>query len=347
MIRSLDKIGDCDFCGNREVYIYDLQRDQGLDSRFNDVISIFKLSNDLPNDYPPHKLVMLKDEFANNWNIFNGLSSEKIYTLLKSLLEVNYSEKISLLNSTVGILEFINEEYLNNNSLLKNHTWEDFVNYLKHINRFHLKHINLDVLSIYIERLSTTLEDDLFYRARISNEEELDFAKMGAPPARFAKAGRANSEGISHLYLASDIETVIKEIRPSSSDCIFIGRFPVPENTKVVDFRILKKISVFDFEDPAMFAINIDNFNKMSNEISKPVRSGDSKLDYLPTQFIVDFIKSRNETLVEPIRGIVFDSTLSTSGYNLMIFNPEFISCNRIIKKSISEISYSHIPIED
>lgn len=195
----------------------------------------------------------------------------------------------------------------------------------------------------YLERLTATVEEDTFYRARISNNRELDELEMGAPPPLSATAGRANSEGISHLYLASDTGTVISEIRPSLSDTVYIGKFPIKEELKVVDFRLLKGLDVFGFTDPIMYAINLDIFNEMNKAISKPVRSGDSRLDYLPTQFFVDFIKSLNETESAGYHGIVFESTLSTSGYNLMIFDPSLLSCTKVEKRIIQTLNYTHI----
>ena len=200
------------------------------------------------------------------------------------------------------------------------------------------------VLNDYLQRLTTNVEDDTFYRARISNNKELDKEEMGAPPPYFATAGRANSEGISHLYLANETGTVISEIRPSLSDTVYIGKFPIRQELKVVDFRLLKKIDVFSFTDPTMYALNLDIFNEMSKAISKPVRSGDSKLDYLSTQFIVDYIKSLNETEGAGYHGIVFESTLSTSGYNLMVFDPNLLSCTRVEKRTIQTLNYTHAP---
>ncbi|KOF08644.1 hypothetical protein AC739_19145, partial [Planococcus glaciei] len=215
--------------------------------------------------------------------------------------------------------------------------------YIKHENRFHSNHINFEIFKDYLERLTTMVGEETFFRARISNNNELENQDMGAPPPSLATAGRANSEGISHLYLASDTNTVINEIRPSLSDTVFIGKFPIRSELKVVDFRLLKSLDVFEFVDPVMYAINLETLNEMNKAISKPVRSGDSKLDYLPTQFIVDFIKSLNETEAANYHGIVFESTLSTSGYNLMIFNPEILSCSRIEKRIIQTLNYTHV----
>lgn len=343
IIKSLNNLGDCSFCDSNNVHIYDLESDKGLDDLFNDILSIFKLGTDLIADgYSQYKLISIKDDFKNKWNIFNDkLDGSKIHQLLDSLLKHNYVDKISYLNNQVGIIEWMNESYLEEKSVLKRFSWAEFVGYIKHENRFHSNHINHEVLKEYLKRLTTTVEEDTFYRARISNDRELDMSDMGAPPPYLATAGRANSEGISHLYLASEKDTVISEIRPSLGDTVYIGKFPIREELKVVDFRLLKSLDVFEFTDPTMYAINLETFNEMSNAISKPVRSGDSKLDYLPTQFIVDFIKSLNGNDSAGYQGIVFESTLSTSGFNLMIFEPSQLSCVRIEKRTIQTLNYT------
>ncbi|WP_339181832.1 RES family NAD+ phosphorylase [Paenibacillus sp. FSL R5-0701] len=347
IIKSLKNIGNCHFCNSVEVHVYNIPQDSGLDERFNDIISIFKLASELTTyDYSQYKLISIKDDFEKNWSIFNNLSSTKIHEFLHVLLEANYPDKLPFLSNQVGILEWKNEQYLNDYAVLKGKSWNEFVQYIKHENRFHSKHINYNVLEEYLRRLTSTLDDDVFFRARISNRSELTLDKMGAPPKEFATAGRANSEGISHLYLASDTSTAISEIRPSKGDTIYLGKFPIRKPLKVVDFRILKKLDVFVFQDPVIYAINLETFILMNKDISKPVRSGDSKLDYLPTQFIVDFIKSLNETTGVGYDGIVFESTVSTTGYNLMLFDPEILSCNRVEKRIIESLSYSHVEVQ-
>lgn len=343
IIRSYKNIGNCNFCGSNNVHLYDLEKDNGIGELFNNILSIFKLGIDLiPYGYPPYKLISIKDEFERKWNIFNDFDSNKIYQFLSVLLGEKYPDKIPLLNNQVGIIELMDEGYLNENSVLKGCSWKDFVHYIKHVNRFHTNRINYDVLKDYLLRITTTVEEEAFYRARISNEKELEKKDMGAPKPKLATAGRANSEGISHLYLASDINTVISEIKPSLNDIIYIGKFPITEELKVIDFRLLKNIDVFEFNDPARFAINLEIFNEMSKAISKPIRSGDSKLDYLPTQFIVDYIKMLNETESAGYHGIVFESTLSTSGYNLMVFDPEKLESSKVEKRTIQSLSYNH-----
>lgn len=344
IIRSYKIIDNCNFCGSSNVHVYNLNKDSGLDELFNDILSIFKLSTDLiPDGYSPYKLISIKDEFEKKWGIFNNIDGNKIHQFLYNLLREKHPDKIPLLNNQVGIVEWMNESYLNENSVLKGYSWKNFVHYIKHENRFHSNHINYEILKDYLKKLTATIDGESFFRARISNEKELERKDMGAPLPKIATAGRANSEGISHLYLASDTHTVVSEIRPSLSDTIYIGKFPIRKELKVIDFRLLKNLDIFEFNDPIRFAINLEIFSEMSKDISKPVRSGDSKLDYLPTQFIVDFIKSLNETESAGYHGIVFESTLSTSGYNLMIFDPKILECIKVEKRTIQSLNYNHV----
>ncbi|UZJ78750.1 RES family NAD+ phosphorylase [Fictibacillus sp. KU28468] len=345
MIKSLDNLGDCDYCGCRNVYVYNLQHDnKGLDEQFNNLLNIFHLGEELRIDgFSEYKLISIKDEFEKNWKIFNNFNGGKIHRFLNTLLEQRYPEKIEFLNNQVGIIEWMNKDYLEENSVLKGHSWEEFVTYIKHNNRFHSKHVNYKVLNDYIDTITITVDEDDFYRARISNNAELGLEDMGAPPPSLATAGRANSEGISHLYLASEKETVISEIRPSIGDTVYIGKFPIRQKLKVVDFRLLKSLDVFSSDDPTRYAINLEIFHEMTKAISKPVRSGDSKLEYLPTQFFVDYIKGLNETESAGYNGIIFESTLSTNGYNLMIFDPDLLSCTRVERRIIKTLNYTHI----
>ena len=52
---------------------------------------------------------------------------------------------------------------------------------------------------------------------------------------------------------------------------------------------------------------------KISVDLSKPMRRYDSELDYIPTQFICEFIK-----IYTGVQGIKFRSSLHTLGNNIV-----------------------------
>lgn len=140
---------------------------------------------------------------------------------------------------------------------------------------------------------------------------------MGAPPVMSATAGRTNSEGIQCLYLASDEETTFHEVRARENDHVSIGEFYQVKDMKVVDLSLFDKIETFPIPDFDMtwFAINIDIIRKIGNEVAMPMRRFDSTLDYVPTQYICDYVKHLGYD------GIRYKSTLVEDGINYAIFD--------------------------
>lgn len=343
LIISFKNKGNCDFCSSKGVNVYDMDTNNGLDDKFNELLSCFSKSELLiENNYPKYDLFALKTELKDKWNIFNFPNDSDVYRFLESLLKNKFPDKLELLDGQVGIIEIINPNYLQKNSIFKGKNWNDFLKHIKHELRFHSNFVNYDILKYFLSLLTVNINDVDYYRARICNEYTLEAKDMGAPPSYLATAGRANSEGISHLYLGNEPNTVIGEIRPNISDDVYIGRFPIRNKLKIIDFRKLNSVDVFDMQEVAKFAVNIDILNNMNSAISKPVRSGDSKLDYLPTQFIVDYIKSLGLQKEEKYDGIIFDSTISNgNGYNLMIFDPDILDCNNVEKRNIDSLIYN------
>ena len=78
----------------------------------------------------------------------------------------------------------------------------------------------------------------------------------------------------------------------------------------------------------------------MSIDIARPLRRHDSSLDYLPTQYISDFIKSRG------FAGIEYKSTMNKSGYNLAVFNERLFECITVDVYDIRELKYEYIKLK-
>ena len=72
----------------------------------------------------------------------------------------------------------------------------------------------------------------------------------------------------------------------------------------------------------------------ISRDLSKPMRRYDSELDYIPTQFICEFIKTFTN-----VQGIKFRSSLHNTGSNLVLFNQETMKCRNVKKVQISKIN--------
>ena len=63
------------------------------------------------------------------------------------------------------------------------------------------------------------------------------------------------------------------------------------------------------------------------------MRRYDSELDYIPTQFICEFIK-----VFTNVQGIRFRSSLHNIGNNLVIFNQDFMECREVKKVQVSKV---------
>ena len=191
----------------------------------------------------------------------------------------------------------------------------------------------------FFESKTIVNEDEEYYRARLhqnSQEEIYPIDKMSSPPAQYASAGRANPIGIPYLYLSDNQETILYEVRASYLDEISVAIF-----TKNEEYQ--NEIIISDFtEIPTLYHPN--DVNKkikstllkqlISRDLSKPMRRYDSEIDYIPTQFICEFIK-----IFTNVQGIKFRSSLHNTGSNLVLFNQETMKCRSVKKVQISKVN--------
>jgi hypothetical protein len=341
IIKGINVTGNCETCIKRNVYIYNTEQNDELVDNFNGLLEIYTPIASLPDDYPREKANLLKDELNDRWQIFN-IDKDKIYTLVRSICHEKYSEIPELFDSPIGITALYQNKYLEENSLIKTHAWEHFVEEIKTVNRFHTNLINTKVLEMFCEYTKTSYRrGEVFYRGRISPEEGYTIDMMGGPPPGKASDGRANPLGISCLYIASDIETTLHEIRASVYDYVSIGKFELLEDIDVVDFIALDRISPFSAIDIELHAVNKEHLRKISNEIAKPLRRSDSSLDYLPTQYITEFVKSKGH------EGIRYNSTRNEKGFNLAVFNQELFECKEVNVFDVKGIKYDYFAVDE
>jgi hypothetical protein len=331
IIDSIGVTGLCPTCGANNVHLYDTDKNIELTELFEDLISIYTPVSLLPSYYPKSEVGLLKDELLNKWNIFNNLNASKVYSIVTSICKEKYEETPQPFDSPVGISELYDQEYISDHSLLKTNSWEDFTISLKSVNRFHTNFINLEILEKFCSYIRKRYEKGtIFYRGRISPESGYSIKEMSAPPPFKTTAGRANCEGISCLYLASDPTTTIHEVRAGAFDYITIGVFELTQDIIVIDLKSIDRISPFLVDlDTREHAINKEHLNKINKEMGKALRRNDSPLDYIPTQYISDFIKSLqiDEADGGKYAGIEYNSTMNSGGFNLAIYYPELFEC--------------------
>lgn len=217
--------------------------------------------------------------------------------------------------------------------------WYQFSIEVTERNRYFIKNDFLEELNDVLSELEDEITiNTIFYRARLYNIDQgkkyenkmigklgFDKNEMGAPPNYRTANGRANPEGISYLYLASDLNTSISEVRPWVGAEVCVAECKVKEKLKIINF--LKKIeenariNAYAFVLNYFFSAPVDPMNK---------------IDYIPTQVISEFIKQKG------FEGIQYESSLGT-GFNLVMFSKDKIEITEVIRKyEIKSVSYEY-----
>ena len=329
VIQSKEEIGDCPLCKCKNVYVYDTNKYEDLSLMFDELISIYTPASSLPDSYPKSDTRLLASDLINSWNIFNNKSESNAYKMITEICKERYVYDAELFEQPVGIQELYDQDYLLMHSLLTTNSWDDFVNALKTKNRFHTYYVNLNLLERFCSYIRKPYKaGKIFYRCRISTEDGIPAEEMGAPPIENASDGRANARGIRCLYLGDTAETTIYETRAGAYDYVTVGKFKLIKDIIVVDLKKINQISPFiEGLDCLEYANNKEHLNKINNEMGKIMRRSDSTLDYVPTQYIADFVKSITHDGVVEYEGIEYKSVMHNEGYNLAVFNPNLFEC--------------------
>ncbi len=349
IIDKIDKEGtrsECPICGSKNVYIYNTEKDSSLIGIFDNLLSVYTAECDLPSSFPKDDLHSLLYSIKNDWDIFSNIPDDCISEIIKSLSPTISLDYPMLFSGLVGIPEKYDLSYLKENSILKTEKWDDFVDSIKHKNRFHTDLINKPLLKNYCLNIikEIPIGKHRFYRGRIStNRDGFPPSEMGAPQKGQASDGRANSAGISRLYLTDNIRTTFHEIRAAEYDYVTIGTFKQQKPIKVVDLKRIHKISPFGEDvDCTALAINREHLIRINQEMSRTMRKGDGPLDYLSTQYICDFVMSITDQHGQAIfDGIEYQSTMDNKGSNFAIFNPDNFKCTYSRTYEVKKLIYS------
>lgn len=209
--------------------------------------------------------------------------------------------------------------------------WEPFKHELKHVNRFFPKNeIYSSIFDISLPGAANTVffqlleqlrfkvfPTDMFFRARIS-DVALSEAQMGCPPHTKVTGGRANPHGIPYLYLAENLPTCISEVRPSNASEVYVSEFKPTKELVLLNLtspRTSASAASFEEEQLSVVLSLVALLEKLSSELSKPIDPDKSTIEYIPTQFLCEFIKS-----VGKFDGIVFNSSFGF-GRNYVLYN--------------------------
>lgn len=104
IIEDAKIIGDCDYCGSKDVYVYQLDNDSLLADTFEGILDIYTEVVNLPEAFPKIHADLLSNILYEQWRIFNA-SPDIIYRLITTICHDKYEEKPELFDAPVGILQ--------------------------------------------------------------------------------------------------------------------------------------------------------------------------------------------------------------------------------------------------
>ncbi len=139
------------------------------------------------------------------------------------------------------------------------------------------------------------------------------------PIKREACEGRINPKGIPVLYLATDPDTAMSEIRPCMGQSISVAEFELMDDIDVVDCT--ENLS----DESVWFYIN--------DAFASPITNSDNKAEYAYTQIISELFKSQG------FQGIYFKSSLGP-GKNLVLFDIYYAKPIRSMVSETKSIKY-------
>ncbi|SMD45519.1 RES domain-containing protein [Aquiflexum balticum DSM 16537] len=326
-ISSSNEIGDCDICESNSQPLLSVSE---LFDFFQELLNNFKVfENGMP----------LSSKIQSNWSFF---SSHAVANKILNYVLPNLLTEITSSNINVEYTDDIIENY--------NH-WEVLKEELKWKNRFVIDIKRLTEEEFGWDEFFNTqfkLDKDVeLFRARLHHKSGMEAYQpydMYCPKKELASGGRANPSGIPFLYLSDNPETVLYEVRASYLDELSVGTFQLKsenEPIKLVDFT----------EDTFLFQPNSSSINKtikgkllrqkISSDLSKPMRRYDSELEYIPTQFICEFIKVFTGAL-----GIRFNSSLHPKGNNIVLFDKDLMTCIGVKKVKINSVNLQGLEIK-
>ena len=329
---------------NEIDYIFDTNSDIGLRDDFENLLSVYE--EDVDEKYK--NSVHLTNTFSSlekDWNIF-AINAEEIQKFLTALFNNNFP-----VASITIIPQLESKSERCNRSILGNHSWKDFCKDIKYHNRFYNNYFRPDIFLKFLEWTKIIIKaGTIFYRSRIDHENKrknYQSRDMKIPPKNLVSAGRLNSTGIGVLYLSSNKSLTIDEIRPAVGDVVVTGKFTLKKDLEIVDLTKLDNISVFGSSmDPEFlidYQINRDILNSICEDMRKPSGSQYNSLDYLPTQYISDVIKSQYS-------GIKYGSAMTSKenqDYNLVVFDDKDVEVDisHLSFNKISSVNYNPIKI--
>lgn len=263
----------------------------------------------------------LAEQLGQDWAIWSvDIKKDAQIRLLDAICEETYSSGYYCLNDQKKLEQEAEE------------AWTDFTQEIKHRNRFfHSKDVferlGLNVFEGFMDQFKLYSFPQTLYRARVNDDNihtPFSLDEMKKPPVHLAKSGRANPLGISYLYTGTTKECAIHEVRPPIGSYVSVVEMKIndPSNVYIVDLRFQSAtLSPFEIDELELLSKRIPFFKLLDKKMSQAILPTRSELDYLPIQFLCEFIKQQD------VDGIAYKSVAcQNEGYNIVFFSEDNVN---------------------
>ncbi|WP_050055286.1 RES family NAD+ phosphorylase [Pseudarthrobacter siccitolerans] len=315
----------CDYCGAENVSCVEPDR---LGQWFSTLMATYEEVNE------GKPIVQLLDE---EWGFFrdSGLRPAEAKDLLADVLDDG--ELVRRL--------FVPIEHFGGGNLKR---WEDLRDEMMHVNRWFLAEpMDMDRIKELLSQLiasPSTLSDLKWYRARLlGSDAPYEVHEMGAPPPRLAGHGRANPAGIPYLYLGSTRATSVAELRPHTGERACVAEFQLAKpDLKLADLRDPRSlISPLFGDESQMIKLRADLplLERLGDELTRPVHPRGAPYEYIPTQYLCEFVKTCG------FHGVMYRSSVSSDeGVNIALFDPRLATATHVEEVSVEQVSVQISP---
>src|SRR3989304_8865995 len=154
------------------------------------------------------------------------------------------------------------------------------------------------------------------------------------PLKESATEGRANPKSIPYLYLSTDKNTAMAEVRPWIGSYISLAQFKLLKDVNIINCTTHTKGTVWYFEEPSPEEREIAVWRDIDKAFSSPITQNENSADYAPTQIIAELFKNRG------FNGIAYRSYLG-KGHNIALFNLEVADLINCTLFQVKEISFN------
>ena len=306
--------GTCGFCGTDGM---PLVEPNALASRFESLVNVY--------EFDPNGKTLV-EWMKDDWQLFPDakLDDARASQLLGEILDdgniVRKAFSPSPSYTSDGLIQW---DTLRDEMMFKNRWFPE-------------QDIDRERLTGLLDLLVETNVRKLWYRARIRTGDNLfTIGEMNAPPKHLASHGRANPAGIPYLYLGSQPDTAAAEVRPHTGEVACIADFTIP------DIRAVNLLNPRGFVSPFLLGeaskigqlrADLPLLERLGSELTRPVLPQRAAIDYIPSQYLCEFIKQAK------FDGVLYRSSVS-EGINLALFDPNKAVGGAVTVYNIAKVS--------